>query len=109
MTAENAAPNPLLIECGHCPASTARWLVVGDHDAVVKSMDEHIHRVHPNTGQWIEDDDWAILNEADVIAQADFLAAVPTIWGVGHDPYRPADIPAAPPNSGFAGWTAPSS
>lgn len=57
-----------LVECGHCPHASNRWVVSGAHKDVLASVDEHVHYAHAKTGQWIEGDDWAVLNETDVLA-----------------------------------------
>jgi hypothetical protein len=68
-----------LVKCGHCPASLATWPVEGDETDVIRSVDEHIHRTHPGTGQWTEED-WELMTEEDVVAEAAFFAVVPLVY-----------------------------
>ena len=65
-----------LLQCFHCPADVSRWLVVGDRRQVVESIHKHIDDVHPNTGEWIEDDDWADLDEETTRALDAHLASI---------------------------------
>lgn len=65
-----------LLQCFHCPAADSRWLVVGDRRQVVEEIHKHIDALHPNTGQWVEDDDWADLDEESTRALDAHLASI---------------------------------
>jgi len=56
-----------LIECGHCPSSLNRWYVAAE-EQIESSVKAHVHLHHPGSGQWVRDDDWAVLTEMDVLA-----------------------------------------
>lgn len=50
----------MILWCSHCPPNLAQFLVI--EGSAQQAMDKHIAAMHPDTGQWVEGDDWEVLN-----------------------------------------------
>lgn len=50
-----------MIWCGHCPASRAQ-IVVALGSTPREQAAAHIASAHPGTGEWIEGEDWCVLD-----------------------------------------------
>lgn len=53
----------MIIWCSHCPASVAQ-MVVPDEDADM-FLTAHIVANHPDSGAWVQGDDWDIISPAE--------------------------------------------
>jgi hypothetical protein len=58
-----------MLWCSHCPPDKAQFPILNEDPQM--TMTVHIISVHPNTGAWVQGDDWDIItaDERGALAQ----------------------------------------